>query len=158
MQDMVNQLFALPAREAAKVVLSNAREGKKTVKELLDSAAPLDLATGMTVSDHLEADLRNATISYVNNIICVGIGGTAAWIAVSAFFQHQTQGRGPMVNDVLKTGAVLVLVLRTYDYTIQFLEEVLEKPLLLAAAGWFLWVIQAMVSRVRQLAEHIRHL
>ena len=154
-QDVVNQLFKLPARTAVELVLSNARQGLEEVRDFLNSAAPLRSTLGLTVSGNLEAGFKNATIKLLNSVVCRAGGGTAAWIAVTARMQHKLDGRPPTLNDALESGAVAGMVLIIYTCIIEYLEEILEKPLIVAAAGWFLWVIQCCNSRMRQLVNDL---
>jgi len=86
MQDNVDQLFSLPNREAVNLVIINARQGLKKVKTFNDSTDPLQSSHGLTVSENLEAGLRNASIKFLSNVVCKVGGGTASWLAVTAYF------------------------------------------------------------------------
>jgi len=137
------------------LVIINARQGLKKVKTFNDSTDPLQSSHGLTVSENLEAGLRNASIKFLSNVVCKVGGGTASWLAVTAYFDRRNSGHEPTPSDSLITGAVATSVLLTYTYIIEFLEEVLEQPIFVAAIGWILWVIQSVVSRTRQLIERL---
>ena len=150
-EQLVNQLFCLQPKEAVDIVIHNVPQGLKSVRAYLNSAAPLQSSHGLSFSTDLEADLKNASIKLMNGLICKAGGGTAVMISMNVFLDELYTGLGPPQRQALQTGAFSTMALLMYLEIYSFLEEVLERPLMVAAAGWVLWIFQAFVSRLRQV-------
>ena len=160
MQEMANQLFALCSnREAVKVVLQNVYEGKKSAEAVFGLSVAQQSSSEQAFLDELELILGNRTVKYVSNVVCRAFGGTAVWsgtyVAMSALLEHHSEDVLPPQSQALTSSIFALLALQTYQYTIEYLEDLLDRPLGLALCGWGLWIIQAGVSRSRELVESL---
>ena len=152
---IVDQLFSLPAKAAVQLVLSNARQGRDRVQTYFDGIETIQSAQNISLYEELEDSLKNASIKWVSNVVFQVGGGTGAWIATTAFLNHQLQSAQQPPSEALEKGAIATMVLLTYLATIQFLEDVVEKPLLVATIDWVLWIIGIVVGRMWQLIEDL---
>ena len=154
MGDIEDQLLFLSLGDAVKLVIKNARQGEKEARAFLDAASTQPSLQGLTLSQEIEADLKNSTINFLNIVLCKGVGGAGAWIAVDALSNYVTRGR-PTQDQNLMTGAIAVLVVTTEAAIVDWLEDVLEQRLTDFAIKWVQWTVLAISSRMREIVMEL---
>ena len=110
---------------------------------------------GLTVPISIEAGLRNATIKFIDTVLCKGTLAAGTFLAVQAMSQEVSSSNGPLFDRILTTGAVTawagVISGAVYDW----LTEVLENNLSVAAYEWTLWMVQSIICKVRQVIREL---
>ena len=81
-ETIVQELFFLQPRDAIALAMNNALASAQEARAFLNKAAPLAAGQTLDFSLELEADLKNATIKLIDDVLCKGIFRVATWIAI----------------------------------------------------------------------------
>ena len=156
-ENIVQELFLLQPRDAIALAMNNALASAQEARAFLNKAAPLTAGQTLDFSLELEADLKNATIKMIDDILCKGLGGVGTtWIAIegSALLGLGTPSLSG--DQSLVFGALATLSLLTQNAVVDFLRTALDEDILyIAAYRWVLWIILSITSRTTELVRNL---
>ena len=156
MKNIVNELFLLPTREAIELTLANAQQSEQEASAYVNAVSPFLASQGSTLYQELQTDFKNASIKMIDDVLCKGVGGVSAWLAVQAIGPRVLGADLTGEKEDLLIGAIAALCAYSMTAVIDWLRAVLEKEILVADRyQWVLWIVLSIISKIRSFIKSL---